>query len=176
MTCVSREGSGHPLTLPTTAFTLSLNSPTCQFILPHQDFPDGHLQIAVSNFAAVPQHRDFSSARAGGAGEMQAVLQCDLLCRVCALHRVLPRGKDNLPGCASTTFLGCAGDTGVLVQQPGSGQWRALSDIHTNTHTNTQTLHGKRGKKIKTMTAERASFPTAACRTSPNTLTLICPH
>ena len=108
---------------------------------------------------------------------MQAVLQCALLCRVCALHGVLLHGKGNLPGCASTTFLGCAGDTGLLVQQPGSGQWRALLDMHTkpHKHTHTLSLHGKKGGKIKTMAAERASSPTAACRTSPNTLTLICP-
>lgn len=67
---------------------------------------------------------------------------CNVPCfAVCASHKVLPRWKGNIPGCASTTFLGCVDDVGRLVQQPGSGQWRAVLDIHTSTHT----VHG--GKK-----------------------------
>lgn len=92
---------------------------------------------------------------------MQAGLQCALFHKVCASHRVLPHEKGkNLPGCASTTFLACADDTGLLVQQPGSGQWRALLDIHTNTHTNTPQKKRKWGGGwgiIKTTTAERPS-------------------
>lgn len=119
------------------------------------------------------QHRDFSSAQVGGAHGMQAVLQRALLCRSCALQRVLPCGTRILPARASITFLCCAGDTGISVQQPGSGQWRALLDIHARTHV----LHRKnKGGKVKTVTAERASFFTAASRTSPSSLPLICSY
>lgn len=128
---------------------LSTNIPVCRFTPSHQDLPDGYLQTDVSDFVAVPQHKDFSSARAGGAHEMPAVLRRALLCRVCALSRVLPRRKGNLHGCVSTTFLAHAGDTGLLVQHPGSGQWRAPLDIHTNTHTHSNTPWKKKKKRKK---------------------------
>lgn len=78
-------------------------------------------------------------------------------------------------------LLSSAGGRGLSAQQQsGSGQWRALLDTHTNTHTHfiknkiikkikSNQKKQKKKKESKTTTAESASFPAAGHRISPNT-------